>query len=133
MREVIEKMLEIERRARRIVAKAEAQAARTTDEARAASRQTVEAARQQALAQVDTIVRKVVAQAEEEKEARLAEVRQRCEAEKGKYMEHVSEVAEQLLPLLVGTSLRARPAPAPPSQHAEVRPGAEAPASRSSP
>jgi len=112
MREVIEKMLEIERRARRIVAKAEAQAVRTTDEARAAARQTVEAAGQEALAQVDTIVREAVAQAEGEKQAQLTQVRRRCEAEKGKYTDRVPGVAEQLLPLFAGTALSpTRPAP----------------------
>lgn len=103
MREVIEKMLEIERRARRIVAQAEAEATRLTDEARAQARQVVEQARQEALAQVDGIIREAVAEAEQQKASELARLRHQFEAEKGRYLERISEVADRLVPLLLGS------------------------------
>lgn len=104
MREVIEKMLEIERRARRIVAKAEAQAVQMTDQAHQDARQAVEAARQEALAKVKPLVRQIVAEAEKQKEARLTEARERFEAEKQRFMSWVPAVAEKLFPLLLGTA-----------------------------
>ena len=112
MREVIEKMLGIERRARRIVAEAEAQAAHLTDEARAEARQVREQARQKALAQVDSILDEAMAAAEKEKASQLAEARRRFESEKVAHQERIAEVAERLVPLLLGSAAASAPTPA---------------------
>ena len=104
MREVIEKMLGVERRARRIVAKAEAEAARLTDEARAEARRIGGQAREEALAQVDSILEEAVAAAEKEEASQLAEARRRFEGEKTSHQERVAQVAERLLPLLLGAA-----------------------------
>jgi len=117
VREVIEKMLEVERRARRLVAQAEAEAVRLTDDARAEARQTVERARQEALAQVGTIVAEAVATAEKDKAAQLAEARRRFESEKATNQEQVPQVAGRLLPLLLkGATSPATPSAAAPEQ-----------------
>lgn len=112
MREVIEKMLGIERRARRIVAEAEAEAVQMTDEARAEARQVREQARQKALAQVDSILDEAVAAAEKEKASQLAEARRGFESEKVAHQERIAEVAERLVPLLLGSAGAPAPTPA---------------------
>jgi len=111
MREVIEKMLEIEQQARRIVAKAEAEATKLTDEARVEARRTVEEARQRALAQVDGIIREAAAEAEKRKAAELTRIREQFEAEKGRYEGRIPEVAERLVPLLLGGEPKPAPQP----------------------
>jgi vacuolar-type H+-ATPase subunit H len=103
MREVIEKMLEIERRARRIVAKAEAESARVTDEARAEARRKVEAARQDALARVDAIINDARTEAAQEKDTRLAQVREAFAGKTDEYADRVERVARELVPLLIGS------------------------------
>ena len=103
MREVIERMLEIERRARTIVARAEAEATRLTDAARGEARLTVEHSRQAAVAQVDGIIREAKTAAEKEKAARLAQLRQKFQAESAAYEERVGAVAAQVAPLLLGS------------------------------
>jgi len=115
MREVIEKMLEIERRARRIVAKAEARSLQLTDEARQQARQVAEAARQEALVQVEPLVQEALAQAEKTKQARLAEVGESFQAQRDHCIERAPEVASKLLPILLGTTSELEtPDPGPP-------------------
>jgi vacuolar-type H+-ATPase subunit H len=111
VREVIEKMLEIERHARSIVAKAEAEATRLTDAARTEARAAVERARQDALAQVDTIIQEAKAAAEKERDARLAQVGEKFQADKAVYEQRVAAVANSIVPVLLG-------APAAPSSAA---------------
>jgi len=103
VREVIEKMLEIERRARTIVARAEAEATRLTDAARVDARLTVEDSRQAAVAQVDGIIREAKAAAEKEKAARLAQLRQTFQGQSAAYEQRVAAVAAQVAPLLLGS------------------------------
>lgn len=102
MREVIERMLEIERHARGIVAKAEAEAGRLTDAAQAEARLLVERSRQAALAQVDTMIGEAKAAAEKERTEHLAQVRRKFEAERTTYDARVAAVAAGITPLLLG-------------------------------
>lgn len=111
MREVIERMLEIERQARSIVAKAEAEATRLTDAARADARLVVDRARQTAIAQVDTIIREARTAAEKEKATRLAQAREKFQAESAAYEGRVPAVAAQMAPLLLGSPVAAAPSP----------------------
>lgn len=106
MREVIERMLEIERQARGIVAKAEAEATRLTDAAQAEARLLIERSRQAALAQADTIIREAKAAAEGGRIARLDQLRNTFAAGRAAYDERVAAVASGIVPLLLGPSPR---------------------------
>jgi len=111
VREVIERMLEIERQARGIVAKAEVEATRLTDAAQAEARLLVERSRQAALAQADTIIREAKAAAEQERSARLAQVRSSFAGERAAYDERVAAVAAGIVPLLLGSPPRVAASP----------------------
>ena len=71
MSDVIQRLLEVERNARRIISDAEREAARTVEEARREARRIVAEGRQAAQREADEDLRERVEQWEREKQARL--------------------------------------------------------------
>ena len=73
MSNVIERLLEVERQARHVIAEAERQAAQTVDEAQAQARRLVAEGRKKAQADADEMLAGQARELEEDRQARLRE------------------------------------------------------------